>query len=248
MWQEINKEFFTVIGLALLPALGNFGGGVFAEWLRPSKATLNYALHAATGIILAVISVEVMPKALGTVPTWFLALAFLAGGGVYILMEAGIDFWQKGKQAGAGTAAWMVYVAVTMDLLGDGLLIGAGSAVSTNLALVLALGQVLADIPEGFAVIANFRDKGVGKVKRFLLSASFVVPVVATAVLAYFALREQSEGIKMIALVLVAGLYILAAVEDMLREAHESIEDSRWSAFSLIAGFALFLLVSNRLG
>jgi hypothetical protein len=25
---------------------------------------------------------------------------------------------------------------------------------------MLALGQVLADVPEGFAVIANFRDKG----------------------------------------------------------------------------------------
>jgi ZIP family zinc transporter len=143
---------------------------------------------------------------------------------------------------------WMVYVAVAMDLLGDGLLIGAGSAVSTNLALVLASGQVLADIPEGFAVIVNFRDKGTGKVKRLLLSASFVVPVMAAAVLAYFALRGKSEGLKMIALVIVAGLYILAAVEDMLREAHESAEDSRWSAFSLIAGFALFLLVSNWLG
>jgi len=223
--------------------------GVFLpEWLRPSKTTLNHALHAATGIILAVISVEVMPKALGTAPAWLLALAFLAGGGVYILMEAGIDLWQKGKEAGAGTAAWMIYVAVAMDLFGDGLLIGAGSAVSTNLALVLALGQVLADIPEGFAVIANFRDKGVGKVKRLLLSASFVVPVMATAVLAYFVLRGQSEGLKMIALVFVAGLYILAAVEDMLREAHESAEDSRWSAFSLISGFALFLLVSNWIG
>lgn len=244
----MNNEFLTVLGLAMLPALGNFGGGVFAEWLRPSKRILSHALHAATGVILAVISVEVMSKALGTAPPWLLALAFLVGGGVYLLMEAGIDRWQEGKQAGAGTAAWMVYVAVAMDLLGDGLLIGAGSAVSANLALVLALGQVLADIPEGFAVIANFRDKGAGKVKRFLLSASFVVPVMVAAVLAYFALRGQSEGLKMIALVFVAGLYILAAVEDMLREAHESAEDSRWSAFSLVGGFALFLLVSNWLG
>lgn len=244
----MNNEFLTVLGLALLPALGNFGGGVFAEFLRPSKTTLNHTLHAATGIILAVISVEVMPKALETVPAWLLALAFLTGGGAYVLIEAGIDRWQEGKQAGVGTAAWMIYVAVAMDLLGDGLLIGAGSAVSTNLALLLALGQVLADIPEGFAAIANFRDKGAGKAKRLLLSASFVVPVMTTAVLANFALRGQSEGLKMIALVFVAGLYILAAVEDMLREAHESAEDSRGSAFSLIAGFTLFLLVSNWLG
>lgn len=39
----------------------------------------------------------------------------------------------------------MVYVAVAADLVGDGLLI-AGSAVSGQLGLLLALGQVLADI------------------------------------------------------------------------------------------------------
>ena len=142
----------------------------------------------------------------------------------------------------------MVYVAVATDLVGDGLLIGAGSAVSSQLALVLALGQVLADIPEGFAVIANFRDRGVGRAKRLLISASFVIPVVGAAIFAFFALRGQSEAIKMAALVFVAGLYTLAAVEDMLREAHESAEDSRWSAISFLGGFALFLVVAEGIG
>lgn len=81
----------------------------------------------------------------------------------------------------------MVYVAVAADLLGDGLLIGAGSAVSSQLALLLALGQLMADVPEAFAVLANFREKGVSRGKRLLLSASCVVPVVGAALVAYFA-------------------------------------------------------------
>lgn len=236
-----------VIGLAFLPALGNFGGGVLAEWLRPSQKLLNRALHAAAGIILAVISVEVMPEALRGASAWLLALAFLAGGGAYLLVEMGIERWQQSKSDGAGAGAWMVYVAVAIDLLGDGLLIGARTAVASQLALVLALGQVLADIPEGFAVIVNFREKGAGMTNRLLISASFAVPVVGAAVLAYFGLRGQSEAVKMAALVFVAGLYTLAAVEDMLREAHESAEDSRWSAVSFLVGFALFLVVSQGL-
>jgi ZIP family zinc transporter len=52
----------------------------------------------------------------------------------------------------------------------------------------------------------------------------------------------------MAALVFVAGLYTLAAVEDMMAEAHESAEDSRWSAISFLGGFALFLVVSGGLG
>jgi ZIP family zinc transporter len=52
----------------------------------------------------------------------------------------------------------------------------------------------------------------------------------------------------MTGLVFVAGLFTLAAVEDMLNEAHESAEDSRWSAVCLLVGFALFLVVAGGLG
>lgn len=237
-----------VIGLALLPALGNFGGGVLAEWLRPSEKTINRALHAATGIILAVVAVEVMPEALRHAPAGLLSLSFLAGGGVHLVVEAGIERWQESKQDGAGAGAWMVYIAVVTDLAGDGLLIGAGSAVSSQMAFILALSQVLADIPEGFAVTANFRDKGVGRAQRLMLSASFVVPVVGTAILAYFVLRGRGEVLKMAGLVFISGLFTLAAVEDMLREAHETAKDSRWSAVSLLVGFALFLVVARGFG
>lgn len=244
----MTTNLLTVLGLAILPALGNVSGGLLAEWLRPSQKMLNRALHVAAGIIIAVIAVEVMPEALAGTSPWLLALSFLAGGGAYLLVEAGIERWQQGRQQGAGTGAWMVYVAVATDLVGDGLLIGAGSAVSSRMALLLALGQVLADIPEGFSVTANFRDKGVRRRKRLLLSASFALPVVGAAMLAYLTLRGQGEAVKMAALVFVAGLYSLAAVEDMLREAHQSAEDSRWSAVSFLGGFALFLIVSGGLG
>jgi ZIP family zinc transporter len=235
----------TVLGLASLPAFGNFAGGLLSEWLKPSKDVVNRALHAASGIILAVVSVEVMPNALGIVPAWLLATAFIAGGLVYLVIDAIIQNWQQDQQDGAGARAWMIYVAVLFDLIGDGLLIGAGSAVSDQLALLLAMGQVLADIPEGFSVLANFREKGVKRGRRVLLSASFIIPVVCAALLAYLLLRDEAELFKYTAMVFVAGLYSLAAVEDMLGEAHESAVDTRWSAISFIGGYALFLFVSG---
>ena len=239
------SNFLTVLGLSSLPAVGNFLGGLLSEWINPSRQFVNRALHAASGIILAVVSVEVMRSALTEVPVWILSLAFIGGGFLYLLIDTGIHRWQRDRPEGAGAQAWMVYVAVSADLVGDGLLIGAGSAVSSQLALLLALGQVLADIPEGFSVLANFRNRGVKPSKRLLLSASFLIPVVGAALLAYFLLRGQSELVKYTAMVFVAGLYSLAAVEDMLGEAHESAEDTRWSAISFLFGYALFLLVSG---
>lgn len=236
-----------IVVLASLPALGNFAGGILADWVHPSAKTLNRALHAATGIVLAVVAVEVMPTAMQRAPAWLLALAFLGGGGAYLVVEAGIERWQTSRGGGAGTGAWIVYVAVATDLVGDGLLIGTASTVSGSMGLALAVGQVLADIPEGFAVIANFRGKDIGRRGRMLLSASFAAPVLGAAIFAYLALREQSDMSKMASLVFVAGLLALAAVEDMLREAHDAAEDSRWSAISFLFGFALFVVVSGAL-
>lgn len=239
------SDFLTILGLSTLPAIGNFFGGLSSEWLKPSQNFVNRALHGAAGIILAVVSVEVMPSALAIVPVWILAIAFIGGGLFYLLIEAGIHRWQAKQPEGAGVKAWMVYVAVSADLIGDGFLIGAGSAVSPQLALLLASGQVLADIPEGFSVLANFRDKGVKRGKRIIISASFVIPVVGAALLAYFLLRGQPEIVKYTTMVFVAGLYSLAAVEDMIGEAHDSAEDTRWSAISFLFGYVLFLLVSG---
>lgn len=51
----------------------------------------------------------------------------------------------------------MIFLAVATDLFGDGLLIGAGTAVSAYLGITLAIGQIMANIPEGLASLSTFR-------------------------------------------------------------------------------------------
>ena len=143
---------------------------------------------------------------------------------------------------------WMIYMAVSIDLFSDGMLIGTGSTVSSTLAVVLALGQLLADVPEGFATIANMKAKGVARSRRFLLSLSFSIPVLGSAVLAYYLLRGQSELWQMGALAFVAGILTIAAVEEMLSEAHDTVEDTRRSILAFAGGFILFTFVSAGVG
>lgn len=238
------NELGQVLLLSLLPGAGNFAGGVIAELWKPSPRLLNWALHAASGIVIAIVAVELIPNALDVLAGWWLAAAFSAGGLVYIALQAGVERLQS-KQGGEGRAGmWMIYIAVAIDLASDGLVLGAGSAVSLSLALVLASGQVLADVPEGYASIATFRANAVPRSKRLWLSASFATFSTAGAMLAYFGLRQAPESLQMAALVFVAGLLTLAAVEDILDEAHESNEDSKRSMLAFLVGFVLFTLVS----
>lgn len=237
-------DIIAVVLLALLPGVGNIAGGVLAETLPVSEIWLNRALHAAAGVVMAVVAVEIFPQALDVASGWTLGVAFAAGGLLYLLAEAAVER-HTGDQR---SQMWMIYLAVATDLFGDGLMLGAGTAVSAGLGVVLAAGQLLADLPEGFAAVATFQAHDVPRRRRIALSASFLLPVLLAAVAAFLLLRDRPESWQYTALVATAGLFTVAAFEDMIQEAHETTDDRRSSTIALIAGFVLFVFVSAGLG
>jgi ZIP family zinc transporter len=234
----------TALLFALLPAAGNFVGGLIAEVLPASSAWRNWTLHAAVGVVLAVVSVEIIPEALTTLAGWQIAVAFGAGGLFYL----GIDAVVASRATAQRSKMWMIYIAVAADLFGDGLMIGTSSTLTADLALVLAIGQVLADVPEGAASILTFRANDINRRRRLLLSASFVIPALAGAALSYALLRGRPESWQLMGLVGTAGLFSVAVIEDMISDAHEAEPDNRTSTVALLAGFAAFVLVSAGLG
>lgn len=237
------NELLPILGLALMPVAGNFLGGVLAEVWRPSGRILSLALHAAVGIMLAIVAVELLPEASGVLSGWSVGTAFVLGGVLYIVIDV-IAQRLTGGGSGGSKRMWLIYTAVTIDLLSDGLMIGSGGAVTTGLALRLAAGQILADIPEGYAASASFRANCTPRGKRLLMMASFAVPVVVAAAFANLVLKDASELWRYGALAVIAGMLSLAAIEDMLGEAHEHGGDSKAAALAFVGGFALFVFVS----
>lgn len=235
-------EFFHAVLLSALPAVGNFAGGAVAEFVATSRSMLSRALHVASGIVLAVVAVELLPAAMsGSAPLWAVVAGLGLGGAFYVLLE-----WTMDAISGAeAPGAWMIYAAVAVDLFSDGLMIGISSNVSFHLAFVLTVGQLMADAPEGFATIANFKHRGAPRAQRLILSASFVLPCLLGASVGFWLLRGQAESMQLAALAFTAGILLLAAVEDMLKEAHEVAEDTRASAAFFLGGFILFTVVSS---
>jgi zinc transporter, ZIP family len=242
------EGYLVALALAALPASGNFAGGLLSELVSVSQRAISLALHAAAGIILGVISVELMPESLRAETPWVVILAFAAGGGFFILLDSLLDVVQKrvgNPKAGAGP--WAIFFGVAVDLFSDGLIIGTGSTIDFKLGLLLALAQVPADIPEGFATIANFKVRGVTRGKRLLLSAAFAVPIFLGTTVGYWVVRGQPEIVKLGLLAFTAGILLTVAVEEMIPEAHKEGE-ARLATVCLVGGFALFALLSAYFG
>jgi zinc transporter, ZIP family len=128
------NEFLLILLFSLLPALGTFAGGAAAEFFKIGMKNLSLSLHLAAGIILAVISIELMPQILKANTPWIVILAFIAGGILFITIDQLINFVQ-GRLSGSNhsTTAWAIFFGVAIDSFTDGILIGAGSLIDLQL-------------------------------------------------------------------------------------------------------------------
>ena len=253
------NQYLLALALAAMPAAGNFAGGLLAESMRVSQRMLSFALHAAAGIVMAVVAVELLPESFESAPAWLIVLAFVLGGGFFMAVDTAIERFGRSRDASsaeAGAASesgeaaggpWVIYFGVAVDLFSDGIMIGAGSTVSFSLGLLLALGQVPADIPEGFATIATFRAKGVPRRTRLLLAASFALVIFLGVTVGYWAVRSAPEVVKFALLAFTAGVLMTVAVEEIVPEAHKS-EETKTATACFVGGFALFALLSKYLG
>lgn len=242
------SDFLVVMGLGALPALANFLGGGLAEVFRVSGRSLSLALHLAAGIVLAVVGLELMPEALQANPPWVPLLAFVAGGAVFIALDGLIGYVQ-GRLGGGEeqSSAMAIFGGISMDLFSDGVMIGTGTVLNPALGLLLALGQIPADLPEGFAAVATLRRAGVPRKWRLLMSAAFAIPILLGAALGFLALREAPDVVTLSVLALTGGALSAVVVEEMVTEAHEGDTSSIGPIF-LTAGFALFAAISVYVG
>lgn len=235
-----------VLGFALLPAVGIIIGSLLAESIHTPKWLVGASLHATAGIAIALVSIDVMPRLLMSSPTWLIIFGFLTGAGISVLIA---NLWGsfRHRSGKATVSAWMVYMAVATDLTSDGLMVGAGAAVATQLGFLFAATQAVANIPGGFAATSNFRDDGMPRLQRLVLSASMLVPALLSAGLGYLVLRGAGQAAHSLALAVFIGILLLATVEDVIPQGDDP-EPPRWvSTTAFASGFVVFALLSGML-
>ena len=248
--------YLLVLALIALPIVGNWLGGGLAELLPVSRRTLSLALHAAAGIVIAVVGLELMPEALAASPAWVPIVAFTLGALVFLALDKGVDRLQdamsgpdnKGNlEDEEASNPLAIYAGTSLDLFSDGVMIGTGALIDPALGLLLALGQVPADLPEGFATVATLRSAKVPRAKRVLFTASLALPILVGATFGFFALRDASELITLSVLALTGGVLLSVVIEEIVPQAHRGA-DSKLATVFLVGGFAVFAVISTYVG
>lgn len=206
-------------------------------------------MHAAAGLGAAVAAMELAPRASERIDVWLLALGIMVGASLSVGLAWLTSYVRKKLMEGAGrTTTWGAYAAVGIDLMSDGLMVGSGAAISSGLGILLALSQVIGNLPAGFAITASFRSADVRRAKRLGALALYPAVPLLGALLGYFLLRGAGEMLTGTALAVFAGLLLTATIEDIVPEADAPGAPRRISSPFFAGGFVLLMLMSDYLG
>jgi ZIP family zinc transporter len=166
------SDYVTVLALAALPAVANVGGGLLAEVLVIRRRTINLVFQWVAGMLLGVVGIELMPRALRATHPWLVVLAFILGGGFFLLLEEEILPKEKSRHGRDHRPSVGVVLGHSGRFVYYRVVIGAGVTVERKLGVLLAVSLLVVDAPEGFLTIANLRSHGVAVTTRLALLAT----------------------------------------------------------------------------
>lgn len=238
------QVLLSVLAISLLPVVGVLAGCLLAETIKTPKWLIGASLHATAGVAIALVSIDLMPRILIITPTWLAVTAFLVGAaGSFGLTRVWMLF--RAIPGSSSLSAWMVYMAVVVDLISDGLMVGTGAAVQSGFGVLIAATQSIANIPGGFAAMSNFRDDGMQRERRLALAVLAAIPAVCATLIGFIMLKGAGAGLQSTVLAFFVGVLLLTTIEDVIPEA-DAPRPPRWiSTLAFAIGFAGLALLSE---
>lgn len=257
-------DFPTIIAIAVAAALASPLGGLVALWRRPTSLFMSPALGFASGVLLATIAFEMMPKAL-EFGSLGLALGGFAAGfaavyGFDLFIHRGALAGEKAEQyrqvrryhrrhRPRGGMVTVLAGGTSAEELIEGLSIGVGAAIEPGVGLLVGLAIVIDNLSEGLAIGEIIRaetqehDRSVAP--RILGWTSLVGGAVLVSALGgWFFLHDLTRPALGLLLGAGAGGMFYLTVTDLVPEAEER-QYQQLSAVAMGAGFLAILTLSS---
>ena len=175
----LQEPLITVLIASWMAGLAGFVGALVAFWegsaeTEGKRELVHGVVAFGGGILIAAVAFALTPMAMEQLPSWLLALVFVAGG----LVFCAIDIWLSRR---GGTHAQVM--AMMLDFVPEAIAMGAVFVQDPRLGLLLALFIGAQNLPEGFNAFRESRHGGSGARMALwsLLAISLLGPLAAAA-------------------------------------------------------------------
>ena len=234
----------TTLLYALFPVVATSLGGLLAGYLPGAARFRGLILYFAAGVVFSVVAVELLPEVLRRAVLPAVIIGFGLGVAVMLglrSLTARLGGAPKPEVA-ANAVPVSLLVAVGIDFLLDGLLLGIGFAAGANIGVLLALAETAEQLAVGLALAGELTAAGTTRMRAFLTTALLSLLVFVTAVVGATVLSHLSGPVMEGVLSFGLAALLFLVTEELLKEAHEEPGTLVGTAMFFV-GFLIFLVV-----
>lgn len=255
------QTILFIILLTLVAGMGGLvlGGGIAALMKRESPKATSLLLSFTAGIMLCIVSFDMVPEAVDAIGNYYVAPIFLVVGFlVTFLLNCWIDKSahheddHHSHHCACGhhdlhTAGIVLAGAIALHNLPIGLVIGtsvASEGISyTSVLAALAIG--MHSIPEGMSIATPLLHDGAKARSAIAVAGLSGLPTVLGALIGFFVGSHAPVALAIV-MSLAAGAMLYVIFFELLPEAYRNWK-SKWAILATVIGFAIgiLLLFSN---
>jgi ZIP family zinc transporter len=242
----MHKDFISVLGFALIPALAATVGAAIAVFRRPGPKLRSILQHFAAGVVFSVVAVELLPdimKAHNAVAT---AIGFALGVVTMLGIKKLTTIIEKPQNADDGSIvenfSKAMLFAIGVDILIDGFLIGIGFSAGEKEGKLLTLALAVELISLGLALACSMGRANLTGVRIVGTVAGLASLIIIGAGIGATILQALSKEALEVVLSFGLAALLYLVTEELLVEAHEEPETPLITS-TFFAGFLLFLIL-----
>ncbi|MBQ1442909.1 MAG: ZIP family metal transporter [Renibacterium sp.] len=237
------------LSLILPPVLASIIGSFAVVRWQPPGQVVSGVQHFTAGVVLAALASELLPEVKKEGNWLWAGIGFVLG----VALMLGLSQFSRSMEARYENAKSLrkaailpigLIVAVGVDLLVDGVLVGLGSTLSFSQGLVLAAALTLEILFVGVSLTLTLKAQGIRPLIAASATSALSLFTFVGALIALFLLAGAPVQVLAAVLAFGAAALLYLVVEELLVEAHEHRETALLTALFFVGFLCVYVFAA----
>lgn len=238
----MNETLQQVLTFVLIPMAAMIAGGIMAAFYSLGPSIRGGIQHFAAGVVFSAVAVEILPDLLHR----HAPVAAIIGFGLGVLVMLGVKALarqQEAPEVGENTRRGRsLVIAVAIDVLIDGLLIGIGFIANDRAGVIITIALTLEMLFLSLSVGAALTRSKASPTRRVTTIGILGLTLAVGAIVGTSLLQGVSGWLMEAILAFGAAALLFLVTEELLVEAHE-MPDTPLITSMFFAGFLVLLII-----
>jgi ZIP family zinc transporter len=240
------QETWVILLISFLSGSTTVIGALLAVFLKGKKSYVSLGVGFSSGIMIAISFLELLATALQMIDEFFVILAFALGFMLVLIIDIRLPHMhlieEKGPSGHLIKISYLVAIGIIIHDFPEGFAMASSFWVEVRLGLLVALGIAMHNIPEEFALaVPLVLTKKTKLLLEFLVLSALAEPLGAICGIALTSLIPQFNAPL---LAFAAGVMVFVSVDELVPLSYEH-DGMHYFAIGLITGITSFMVLST---